>query len=54
MNNIIAGAHWVGMTIQGHRCGKAAVKNTGNVVHSINGSAGGVGFMVVPDYTDTE
>jgi len=25
--------------------------NTGNVAHSINGSKGGVGFMVVPDYT---
>jgi hypothetical protein len=42
---------WVGFTIYGHECGKTPT-NTGNVVHSIGGPKGGVGFMVLPDQSN--
>lgn len=49
-NNIVAGAFWVGMTLNGHECGKPATsKSYGNVVHSINNSKGGVGAIISPD-----
>mgnify|MGYP000898490358 CR=1 FL=1 len=52
-NNIVAGAHWVGMTIYGHECGGTPT-NTGNIAHSINRSKGGVGFMVLPDQSNVK
>jgi hypothetical protein len=51
-NNIVAGAKWVGMTLQGHECGKPETSTTvGNVVHSINEGKGGVGAIIRPDYS---
>lgn len=47
-NNIVAGAFWVGFTIQGHECG-GTVTSRGNVAHSVAKSKGGVGFIVKPD-----
>ena len=52
-NNIVAGAHWVGMTLQGYRCGKSKENNHyGNVVHSVDKSKGGYGVAIHPDYHD--
>ena len=52
-NNIVAGAHWVGMTLQGYRCGKSKENNHyGNVVHSVDKSKGGYGVAIHPDYYD--
>lgn len=49
-NNIVAGAHWTGFTAYAHECG-SYTSNTfkGNVAHSINGSSGGTGAIIVPD-----
>jgi len=50
MNNIVAGTHWTGFTGYGHECG-TYTSNTfkNNVAHSINGSKGGTGAIIVPD-----
>jgi hypothetical protein len=54
-NNIVAGAHWIGMTLPGYRCGKPELSNHfGNVVHSVNRGGGGYGAAIHPDRTDTE
>lgn len=38
------------MTLYGHECGKPeTAKSTGNVVHSISGSGGGIGAHIIPD-----
>jgi hypothetical protein len=40
------------MTLLGHDCGKPETsKATGNIVHSINRSKGGVGAIITPDYS---
>jgi hypothetical protein len=52
-NNIVAGATWVGMTLQGFRCGKPETNlHYGNVVHSVANSKGGLGVAIHPDYYD--
>jgi hypothetical protein len=50
MNNIVAGAHWTGFTAYAHECG-SYTSNTfkNNVAHSIAGSSGGTGAIIVPD-----
>lgn len=50
LNNIVAGTHWTGFTAYGHECGTYS-SNTfkNNVAHSINGSKGGTGAIIVPD-----
>lgn len=54
-NNIVAGAHWVGMTLQGFKCDKPELSSHfGNVVHSVAQSHGGYGAVIHPDYTDSE
>jgi len=54
-NNIVAGAHWVGMTLQGFKCGKPELSNHfGNVAHSVAESKGGYGAAIHPDYFDKE
>jgi len=53
-NNIVAGTFWVGMTLNGHPCGRPDLsKSTGNVIHSINRSKGGVGAIISPDNSDS-
>jgi len=42
------------MTLIGHECNKPLTsKATGNIVHSINRSKGGVGAIVTPDYSSS-
>lgn len=54
-NNIVAGATWIGMTLQGFKCGKPELSNHfGNVVHSVAKSAGGFGAGIHPDSFDSE
>lgn len=54
-NNIVAGAFWIGMTLQGFKCGKPELSNHfGNVVHSIAEHKGGYGAGIHPDYFDPE
>jgi len=54
-NNIVAGAYWVGLTVQGFRCGKPELSSHfGNVVHSVAKSKGGYGVAIHPDYHDIE
>lgn len=54
-NNIVAGAHWVGMTLQGFKCGKPELSSHfGNVIHSVAKSYGGYGAVIHPDYGDSE
>jgi len=49
-NNIVAGAHWTGFTAYGHECGDYTANTfKGNVAHSINGSKGGTGAIIIPD-----
>ena len=45
INNIVAGARWVGFTIQGHECGGTST-SYGNVAHSVANALGGHGFLV--------
>ena len=53
-NNIVAGTFWVGMTLNGHECGRPDLsKSSGNVIHSINRSKGGVGAIISPDRSST-
>lgn len=50
INNIVAGSHWTGYTALGHECGVyTATTFKNNVAHSINGSNGGTGAIIVPD-----
>jgi hypothetical protein len=43
------------MTVIGHECDKPKTsKTTGNVVHSVNRSAGGVGAIISPDYSSSK
>jgi len=54
-NNIVAGAHWVGMIVQGYKCGKPELSNHfGNVIHSVALSMGGYGAAIHPNYGDKE
>jgi hypothetical protein len=42
------------MTLNGHPCGRPDLsKSTGNVIHSINESKGGVGAIISPDVSDS-
>lgn len=51
-NNIIGGCHWLGASLIGHACGKPELsKTTGNIVHSVSRSKGGVGVIITPDYS---
>lgn len=53
-NNIVAGTFWVGMTLYGHECGKPETdKFSGNVVHSVANSKGGMGAHIIPDRTSS-
>jgi len=43
------------MTLIGHECDKPSTsKATGNVVHSVNRSKGGVGAIITPDYSSSK
>jgi len=42
------------MTLIGHECDKPKTsKATGNIVHSVNLSLGGVGAIITPDYSSS-